>query len=182
MLQGSIVVSTLGKYRTLKNFDAEINNLMQDLVNCCVDYINGYFPKDVIEKAKLGPSNVLRLQRDLDIYYCYDLSKFKKLNRAAFNEAAEYFPTIRNIPLGAQNLPLFVDSSTIFSSGEDHDKFAAEFPEFIKMFKDKYSEMVLRAQKYSQKLKALSKVLSSKEATLTLIKENYPELYNLIKS
>ena len=47
---------------------------------------------------------------------------------------------------------------------------------------EKFANLILFAYECSKKLRALRSVLSKKEATLTSIKENYIELYNLIKS
>lgn len=182
MLQRDLVNDTLGKYRKLKNFDAEIDKLLQEVTDCCKDYINSVFPKEVLEQAK-NSSSVLRLQDDLNVYYYYTLP-FKEITTDMVRLAADFFPKTDTIPLRSLDLPLLFSSYDLFSSRNDASgaEFRKRHPEFIKNFGEKYTKMIKRAYEYSKKLVALRTVLMSKEATLTRIKENYPELYNLIKS
>jgi hypothetical protein len=182
MLQRDLINDTLEKYRKLKNFDVEIDKLLQEVTDCCESYINSIFPKEVLEQAKKS-SSVLRLQDDINIYYYYT-PPFKGITTEMIRLAGDFFPKTTTIPLQSLSLPLLFSSYDLFSSRNDSCgvEFRKRHPEFIKNFGEKYSKMIECACKYSKKLVALRTVLSSKEATLTRIKENYPELYNLIKS
>ena len=182
MLQTSLINSTVDKYRKLKNFDAEVNRLKQDLANYCNNYIKSYYPERVFTALAKDTKGIIIKQREIDFWY-RDLSKIPGLDSSIVSIATEFFYDIRKIPVASsQLLPFFFDAEDIVYDGEKNRKFREEFPEFTKTFMEKFANLILFAYECSKKLRALRSVLSKKEATLTSIKENYIELYNLIKS
>lgn len=183
MLQTSLIDSTLDKYRKLKKFDASVNKLKQDLANYCIDYIRSYYPEKVFTALAGDSLNVMIKQGDVDFWY-RDISKIPRLNRSISFLVSEFFYDIRKIPIlsSGYTLPYFFDDTDILFDSEKNVEFRKMFPEFVKNFMEKFADLMLFAYECSKKLKALKDTLSEKEATLTSIKLNYPELYNLIKA
>ena len=182
MLQTSLINSTVDKYRKLKNFDADVDKLKQDLANYCNDYIKSYYPERVFAALAKDTTGIIIKQREIDFWY-RDISKIPGLDSSIVSIATEFFYDIRKIPVALSlPLPFFFTAEDIVFDGEENKAFREKFPEFTKIFKEKFANLILFAYECSKKLRAIRSVLSEKEATLTSIKENYIELYNLIKS
>ena len=181
MIQTSLIDSTLEKYRKLKNFDAEIDKLRQELATYCINYIKSYYPENIFTLLAKGSKSMIP-QRDIDFWY-RDVSVLPGLDSSIISTASEFFYSkIRKIPMSSHKLPLFFTAEDIICGTEECKNFREKFPEFTKTFIEKYTALVLFAYDCAKRLRMLRTVLANQEATLTSIKENYIELYNLIKS
>lgn len=176
MLQNKLIEKTIEKYSKLKGFDVEFNRLKADLVNFCVNYIKDLYPQEVFDYKTGG-----YVKKQGDIYF-WSHSCVDGISDEKFTNAYEFFD-IANIPLSAFNLPFLCDSYCFTDYKDDRrSKFRKDFSDFVKGFEERYIEMVKYATKCSKSLRILKKILKHPEATLTSIKNNYSELYTLIKS
>lgn len=176
MLQNKLINKTIEKYSKLKGFDVEFNKLKTDLVNFCVNYIKGLYPQEVFDYKTRGYA---KKQGDL---YFWSHGGVAGVSDKEFISAHEFF-NVSEIPLATFDLPFLCDSYCFTDYKDDYrSKFREDFSDFIKGFEERYTEMVKYATKCAKSLRILKKILKHPEATLTSIKNNYSELYTLIKS
>lgn len=184
MLQNKVIKETIKKYIKLKGFDTEFNKLKDDLVNYCVDYIKSTVPQEIQDLAASGKTKSVIYQEDLYLYYYYSQKLLGTGSNISKYRAADKYFNLCVFEFKKYSLPRFFDLEDITGAGdtEEGKAFRKEYKEFVKTFKEKYLTLVDYAYEKTKKLEALEKVLLNEKATLTTIKANYIELYNLIKS
>ena len=184
MLQNKVIKGTIKKYIKLKGFDTGFNKLKDDLIKYCVDYIKSEIPQEIQDLATSGKTKSVIYQEDLYLYYYYAHKILETgSNISKYRSADKYF-NLCAFDLKKYSLPRFFDLEDITGAGdtEEGKAFRKKYKEFVKTFKEKYLALVDYAYEKTKKLEALENVLSNEKATLTTIKANYIELYNLIKS
>lgn len=179
MLQSKIVKETAKKYIKLKGFDAEFNKRKADLIKYCVDYIKNTIPQEIQDLAASKTPSVL-YQQDLNFYY-WNVQKMPGVTTVKFNLADKYFD-IRDFGFKKYSLPRFFEAEDLTRDNDNNKEFRKTYKEFTKTFIQKYLDLIDYAYEVAQKVQALESVLLNEKATLTTIKANYKELYNLIKS
>lgn len=182
MIQNSVINRTIKKYIKLKGFDVEFNKLKNDLVTYCVDYIKSHVPQEILDLASAG-NKVIVYQSDVNIYRWDAKGIIKGLAETEYSTASEYFG-IDTLEFKKYSLPHFFSVSDLskLRDKEKSEEFVKNYSDFVETFKEKYLALIKYAAEAGRKANRIKVVLSNSTATLTLIKENYRELYNLIKS
>lgn len=156
-----------------------ISTKSKELLDFCVDHIKSHYTKELFDfynKDRAGNSDTRVTEDQEDIRFSY----WELDSRAAsitdvpvedIYEVRNYFPNAFCLGFKSLNLPKFFDRSY------------ADLPkEFLTPFKEKTTALAVEINNCMKEIKALKETLMDPKMTLTSIKKDYPELYNLIKS
>lgn len=180
MINRTLIKETVDKYIAQRKMAAAVGAKNKELVDFCVDFIKSYYTQELFDfykedKAKGGSGpRVTNDQGDLTFGY-WDLdTKSSGITDVVVKDmsgARRYFPSALSLKLSAFGLPEFFDGPY------------SELPkEFLIPFKEKVTALAIQINNCMEEINALNDTLMDPGMTITSIKKEYPELYQLIKS
>ena len=179
MINRTLIRETLGKYVAQRNMVAAVDDKNKKIVDFCVDYIKANYTQDLInfyneDKTKLREDRLTLDQEDVSFGYWELESSKSEITSVPIEdryEANKYFSGAFTLSLKSFGLPRFFSGSAWTDLPED----------FLKPFKEKVTGLVVQVNACMKEISALEKTLMDPTMTLTSVKKDYPELYNLIK-